>query len=134
VFLIFGQIFAIWPQKESAGESNKGIFETNKILHILTNKTLEVARFRQCALVVRQNYADSKKDLLVHQDSPHLLLINAEDPTQCIYLRNLREETLVTTVRKFTKKRNSVWRHRDSQRLRPRCSHSNSLTAGPYPA
>jgi hypothetical protein len=40
---------------------------------------------------------DSKKDLLVHQDSGHLLLINAEDPSQCTYLRNLKKKTLLIT-------------------------------------
>jgi len=62
------RIFATWRQKESAGESNKGIFEILRktIRQISTQKHLEVARTRQ----------DSKKDLLVHQDSRHLLLIN----------------------------------------------------------
>jgi hypothetical protein len=35
------------------------------------------------------------KDLLVHQDSRHLLLISAEDPSQCTYLRNLKKKTAV---------------------------------------
>ncbi len=43
---------------------------------------LQVARTRQ----------DSKKDLLVHQNNRHLLLINAEDPSQCTYLRNLKKK------------------------------------------
>ncbi len=38
---------------------------------------------------------DSQKDLLVHQDSRHLLLINAEDPSQGTYLRNLKKKTLI---------------------------------------
>jgi hypothetical protein len=37
------------------------------------------------------------KDLLVHQDSRHLLLISAEAPSQCTYLRNLKKNTV--TVR-----------------------------------
>jgi len=36
-----------------------------------------------------------KKDLLVHQDSRQfLLLISAEDPSQCTYLRNLKEKKI----------------------------------------
>jgi hypothetical protein len=50
----------------------------------LEEKRLEVARTRQ----------DSKKDLLVLQDSRHLLLINAENPSQCTYLRNLKKKNL----------------------------------------
>jgi hypothetical protein len=37
---------------------------------------------------------DSKKDLMVHEGSRHLLLINAEDPSQCTYLRNVKKQTL----------------------------------------
>jgi len=36
---------------------------------------------------------DSKKSLLDHQDSRHFLLINAEDPRQYTYLRNLKKNT-----------------------------------------
>jgi hypothetical protein len=76
-----------------AGESNKGIFEiflTNS--PYLDQKNLEVARFRHCVPAGRQSGQDFKKDLLVHQDSRHLLLINAEDPSQCTYLRNLKKK------------------------------------------
>jgi len=76
-----------------AGESNKGIFEiflTNS--PYLDQKNLEVARFRQCVPAGRQSGQDLKKDLLAHQDSRHLLLINAEDPSQCTYLRNLKKK------------------------------------------
>jgi len=55
-FFFFRRIFAIWPPKKRAGESNKGIFDIKKtIRHILTKKTLEVARIRQCVAVGRQN-------------------------------------------------------------------------------
>jgi hypothetical protein len=46
------------------------IFENNSPYH--EEKKLEVAKTKQ----------DSKKNLLVHQDSRYLLLINVEDPCQ----------------------------------------------------
>jgi len=44
-------------------------------------------------LQVARTGQDSKKYIIVHQDSCHLLLINAEDPSQCTYLRNLAKKT-----------------------------------------
>jgi hypothetical protein len=41
-------------------------------------------------LWVARTRQDSKKDLLLHHDSRHLLSINAEDHSQCTYLRNLK--------------------------------------------
>jgi hypothetical protein len=55
----------------------------------LDRKNLEVA---SVFLEVARTRQDSKKDLPVHQDSRHLLLINAEDPSQCTYLRNLKKK------------------------------------------
>jgi hypothetical protein len=55
---------------------------------------LQVAKTRQ----------DSKKDLLVHQDSRHLLPINAEGISQCTYLRNLRKKKPFLNLLLFFKK------------------------------
>jgi hypothetical protein len=35
---------------------------------------------------------DSKNDRLVNQETCHLLLINAKDPSQCTYLKNLKKK------------------------------------------
>ncbi len=82
-------------QKKKAGESNKGNFEIFfKNRHILREKNQKSPALDSVLLQVARIKQDSKKDLLVHQDSRHLLLINAEDPSQCTYLRNLKKKTL----------------------------------------
>jgi hypothetical protein len=65
---------------------------------MLRKKRLEVARFRQGLPLVARTRQDSQKGLLVHQDSHHLLLLNAKDPRQYTYLRNLKKKTLVTVL------------------------------------
>jgi hypothetical protein len=57
---------------------------------VLDSLFLSVARTRQ----------DSKKDLLVHHDTRHLLLLlsNAEGPTQCTYFRNLKKNTTTNCI------------------------------------
>jgi len=46
-------------------------------------------------LLVVRTRQDSKKDLLVHHDTRHLLLLlsNVEGPTHCTYFRNLKKNT-----------------------------------------
>jgi hypothetical protein len=63
---------------------------TKEILGIKKNPPY----FEEKSLEVARTWQDSKKDLLVHEDSSHLWLINAEDPSQCTYLRNLKKKTL----------------------------------------
>ncbi len=70
IFFILANFRNLQTQKKRKEEGRiqqRDFWDLNKqIRHILTKKTLEVARTRQ----------DSKKDLLVPQDSRHLLLIN----------------------------------------------------------
>jgi hypothetical protein len=88
-------MFATWRQKKGLANPTKGFlrFKKKNSPH-LEEKKLEVARFRKCVPLGCQNYAGSQKNLLVHQDSHHLLLINAEDPCHYTYLRNLKKQTL----------------------------------------
>jgi hypothetical protein len=69
-FFFWGRTLATWQQKKKANPT-KGFLRFKKKSPYLDKKSLEVARARQ----------DSKTDLLVHQDSHHFLLINAEDPS-----------------------------------------------------
>jgi hypothetical protein len=56
-FFFFGEFPQPGDKKKRAGESNKGIFEILKKNNspYLDKTNLEVARFRQCVDVVRQN-------------------------------------------------------------------------------
>jgi hypothetical protein len=45
-------------------------------------------------MYVAKTRQDSKKDLLVHYDNCHLLLINIGDPSQCTYLKKLKKQDI----------------------------------------
>jgi hypothetical protein len=67
--------------KKRVGKSNKRIFEFFKKTSLyLKKKKLEIAIFRQNVPLSAKIKKDSKKDLLVHHNNCHLLLINVGDP------------------------------------------------------
>ncbi len=97
---VLWRILATWRQKKTRKKGWRiqqrafGEFSL-KDRHILRKNKKTKARSCQIWTVflqVARTRQDSKKDLLVHKDSRHLLLINAEDISQCTYLRNLRKK------------------------------------------
>jgi hypothetical protein len=75
-------IFCNLATKKKAHKSNKDIFLIfKKNHHILTKKTLKSQDLDSVFMYVTKIKEDSKKDLLVHQESFRLLPINVEDPS-----------------------------------------------------
>ncbi len=87
------------------GDKNKSqANSTNEFLRIYIknspyfnkkNKFLDLDNVFHDVAIIRQKF---KKDLQVHQDNHHLLLINVEDPRQYTNLRNLKKKTQLTQV------------------------------------
>ncbi len=80
--------------KKRLANPTKGFLRIKKtIYHILRKKSWKLLDLDNVFHEVGNIRQDSKKDLLVHSDIHHLLLINSQDPCQYTYLRNLKKKT-----------------------------------------
>jgi hypothetical protein len=96
IFFLFGEFSQPGDKNKRLANPKKGFLRLKKNRHILTQKNLEIATFTHLDSVCSGRSPElgriPKKDLLVHQDSRHLLLISAEDPSHCTYFFILKKK------------------------------------------